>query len=373
MTPVTKRKRVHILGLPHTVVNDDYMVCAFTAKLLMFPDILQPLGWEVIEYSNEGSLSHADQHVVILSTQEFKALSLRHSRDEPHDADVNNEALRQRFATVLEEKIQALAAPGDIVCHVWGPNMAVYNLLPQCHHLESSVGYTASPGIPFRVYESSAWMHWHYGKAGEEDGSNYKWVVLSAFDTDQWALCQEPDDYVLFLGRVTTRKGMDVLIEIARRLPELPFRVHGTGDASPWLAKAPANLQFKGPIFGAERVQTVQRARCMLMPTTFIEPFGFSGVEAQLCGTPLLGSNYGAFHETVIDGITGFRCNTLADWVEAIRRSALLDRANIAKLARERYSKPIIGRQYDNIFRQLQALNGAGWYDEESPRFSDPV
>ncbi len=36
-----------------------------------------------------------------------------------------------------------------------------------------------------------------------------------------------------------------------------------------------------------------------------------AGVEAMLCGTPLLGSNYGAFQETIIHGVTGFRCNTL--------------------------------------------------------------
>lgn len=370
MNQTVRRQRVHVLGLPHTVVNDDYMVCAFTAKLLIFPKIIQPFGWEVIEYSNEGSLSPADQHVAILSTQQFQRLSLRKSRDEPHDIDVNNEPLKQQFNALLQEKIKALAEPGDIVCHVWGPNMEIYRLLPQCQHLESSVGYTASPGIPFRVYESSAWMHWHYGKAGQEDGSHYKWVVPSAFDTDKWAVQEASGDYALFLGRVTSRKGIDVLVDIAKRMPEFPILVYGPGDTSPWSASCPSNLKFKGPVFGAERVQIVRRARCMLMPTTFIEPFGFSGVEAQLCGTPLLGSSYGAFQETIVDGVTGFRCNTLADWVEAIKRSAALDRSSIAAIAREKYSIPVIGKQYDRIFRQLQALHGAGWYAEESPRFS---
>lgn len=362
--------RVHLLGLPHTIVNDDYMLCAFTAKLLLFPDVIQPFGWTVIEYSNEGSQSRADQHVVILSKPQFQALSLRQSRAEPHDTDVNNEPLKQQFHATLLEKIQRLAQPGDIICHVWGPNMDVHRLLPQCHHLESSVGYTASPGLPFRVYESSAWMHWHYGKAGKEDGNNYQWVVPSAFDTDKWALREEVGDYALFLGRVTSRKGIDVLVDIAKRMPDLTILAHGAGDAGPWAATCPPNLKFKGPVFGNERVEVVRRARCMLMPTVFIEPFGFSGIEAQLCGTPLLASNYGAFHETVIDGVTGFCCNTLADWAEAIRRSAMLDRPTIARLARKKYSKQVIGRQYDRIFRQLQALDGAGWYAQESSKFA---
>ena len=232
--------------------------------------------------------------------------------------------------------------------------MEVYNLLPDCRHIELCVGYTASPGLPFRVYESSAWMHWHYGKAGQEDGNHYKWVIPSPIDVDKWVFREEPDDYAIFLGRVTPRKGMNELVEIARRMPELPIHVYGPGDPSQWAKKAPANLVFKGPIFGDERIDVVRRARCMLMPTVFIEPFGNSGIEAQLCGVPLIASSYGAFQETVLEGVTGYRCHTLADWVEAIRLSGSLDRRQIATLARGKYSKEVVGKHYDWALRQLR-------------------
>ena len=89
------------------------------------------------------------------------------------------------------------------------------------------------------------------------------------------------------------------------------------------------------------------------MPTVFIEPFGFSGVEAQLCGVPLIATSYGAFQETILEGVTGYRCHTLADWVEAIRLSGTLDRRQIATLARGKYSKEAVGKQYDWVLRQL--------------------
>jgi glycosyltransferase involved in cell wall biosynthesis len=47
------------------------------------------------------------------------------------------------------------------------------------------------------------------------------------------------------------------------------------------------------------------------MPRCYIEPFGGSGVEVLLCGTPLIAVDYGAFTETIIDGVNGFRCHTL--------------------------------------------------------------
>jgi glycosyltransferase involved in cell wall biosynthesis len=364
---------LHVLGVPHTIPHEDYLVCAFTAKVLLFPEVIQPFGWDVIEYSNQGSDSKAREHVVILAKDRLRALSQRRSREEPHDADVNNADLKEEFQRVLLDKIRSHAKPGDIVCHVWGPNMEVYDLLRDCHHIELSVGYTASPGLPFRVYESSAWMHWHYGKAGQEDGNNYKWVIPSALDAERWTFHEKPDDYALFVGRVTPRKGLNTIVEIARRMPELPILVHGPGDPSPWATEAPPNLLFKGPIFGAELVDVVQRAGCMLMPTNFIEPFGFSGIEAQLCGVPLIAASYGAFHETVVEGITGYRCHTLADWVEAIRISKSLDRRHIATLACGKYSKEVVGKQYDWALKQLADLSGRGWYADKSRKFGSVV
>src|SRR5436305_13612827 len=132
--------------------------------------------------------------------------------------------------------------------------MEVYQTFPNCHHVEMCVGYTASPGLPFRIYETSAWMHWHYGKAGQEDGNNYKWVIASPIDTEIWEYCEHPANYAVFLGRVSGRKRINILVEIARRMPNLPIFVYGPGDASHW-ADAPPNLIFKGPVFGRERVE----------------------------------------------------------------------------------------------------------------------
>lgn len=362
---------IHVLGVAHTVPNEDYLVCAFTAKILLFPDVIQPFGWDVIEYSNEGSASNAREHVVILTQERLRALSQRNSREQPLDADVNNQDLQQEFQRILLERIESRTKPGDIVCHVWGPNMEVYDRLKNCHHLEFSVGYTASPGLPFRVFESSAWMHWHYGKAGEEDGHNYKWVIPSPIDSEIWTFREGHDDYAVFLGRVTARKGITTLVEIARRMPDLAIRVYGPGDPSPWAGDAPANLEFRGTVFGNDRVDVVQRARCMLMPTAFIEPFGFSAVEAQLCGVPVVSTSFGAFHETIIEGVTGYRCHTLADWVEAIQLSKSLDRRQIAASARSRYSKEVAGQRYDWVLRQLQDLSGRGWYAEKSRKFAE--
>ncbi|MER2265796.1 glycosyltransferase [Methylobacterium oxalidis] len=361
---------LHVLGVAHTVPHEDYLLCAFTGKVLAFPDLIQPYGWRVVEYSNEGSASRAAEHVTILSRERFRALSKRISREDPMDADVHNEPLQREYQRKLVEELSARARPGDIVCHIFGPNMEVCEATPKCYHLELNVGYTASPGLPFRVYETSAWMHWHLGKAGREDGHNYNWVIPSGFDADAWPFCENPDNYAVFMGRVTARKGIDTLVEIAKRMPDLPIHVYGPGDYSPWVERQPENLYFKGPMLGAERVEVVRRARCMLMPTVYIEPFGNAGVEAQLCGVPLLGTSFGAFQETIVDGVTGYRCHTLADWLSAVRLSATLDRKQISELTRRKYSREAVGRNYNWALQQLADLSQKGWYGEVSRKFA---
>jgi glycosyltransferase involved in cell wall biosynthesis len=48
-----------------------------------------------------------------------------------------------------------------------------------------------------------------------------------------------------------------------------------------------------------------------------------------LCGTPLISTNFGAFAETIEHGVTGFRCNTLGDFVKAIEKAGTLDRTKV--------------------------------------------
>src|ERR1700722_12978394 len=92
---------LHVLGVAHTIPHEDYLVCAFTAKVLLFPQVIQPYGWHVVEYSNEGSASAAAEHIVILSKERLRALSKRRSREEPLDADVNNTELQSEYQRVL--------------------------------------------------------------------------------------------------------------------------------------------------------------------------------------------------------------------------------------------------------------------------------
>ena len=108
-----------------------------------------------------------------------------------------------------------------------------------------------------------------------------------------------------------------------------------------------------------------------LIPTTYPEPFGCFPVEGMMCGVPALTSDFGAFHETVEKGVTGYRCKTLGDWIKAIDEVKKLDRAEIQKVAQSKYSYEAIGPQYTAAFNQMLELYKEGWMNKYASHYLD--
>jgi glycosyltransferase involved in cell wall biosynthesis len=104
------------------------------------------------------------------------------------------------------------------------------------------------------------------------------------------------------------------------------------------------------------------RAAFMFAPTIYLEPLGGVVCEAMLTGTPVVTTDIGAFTENVQQGVTGFRCKTLAEFVSAGNKAASLDRSKIAAYATSRFSTEVVGAQFDEYFARLSTIRGEGWY-----------
>jgi glycosyltransferase involved in cell wall biosynthesis len=351
---------LHLLGIFHTLPTTDFDHCAFTGKARRFPRMMQVQGYRVIEYANEGSDAGADEHVTMLTTAECEGLYGYRDPTSFHGdtaivGNAGHQAFEQRLIPALRDRVRS----GDIICHPFGhAHQGILGLFPDCYHVETGIGYPTVMDGSFHVYESYAWMHWHAGKA-QRHGRNYDWVIPNYFDLADW----EPrhgtgGDYLAFLGRICHVKGLDTIRAIADHSP-VPVHIAGQGDPSQWQHP---NIAYRGPLKGSERSDFLRGALALLAPSLFIEPFCGMAVEAMLCGTPVLSVNYGAMTETVIEGLTGYRCHTLQDWIDGIEKAAIMDRQTVAYIARTKYGLDACGRQYDRMFRAISELGGKGWY-----------
>lgn len=361
MTPARPHRKptLHLIGIFHTIANQAYSHCAFTGKALRFPKMMQAQGWHVIEYSNEGSESGASEQVNMVSRERFAELEGMHDKSRFHgDSATIGSDVHREFERRLFPELAARVEPGDIICHPFGhAHERVVAVFPDARHVETGIGYAKTMKGAFHIFESQAWRHTHIER-DKRTGNNYEWVIPNYFDLDEWDVQTKPGTYVAFLGRICNEKGMATVHEIAKRT-SLPVVVAGQGDPTPW---AHPNLVYRGPLQGRERSEFLGHAACAIMPTVFVEPFGGSGVEAMMTGTPLAAISYGAFTETIIQGKTGFLCRTLRQWLDAIEQAKTLDRAEVAALTRPRYSLEACGRLYDEAFNMIDELSRGGWY-----------
>ena len=117
----------------------------------------------------------------------------------------------------------------------------------------------------------------------------------------------QPRDYLLGIGRWIPYKNFDLMIEIADAAG-MPLVIAGSGPEEERLRRLAAGvrvpIQFEVRPTRDRLRQLYWGARALLFPAH--EDFGIIPVEAQACGTPVLGLRRGGLLETVIDGETGF-------------------------------------------------------------------
>lgn len=253
-------------------------------------------------------------------------------------------------------RLDQVARPrgNDVVMHTYGrrPGDVFMKTFEAAVHVEPGVGYDRPPWGPYRIYESEAWRHFLWGKYGTSLNDRRKsWVIPWAFDPTDWPeVVGATQSYVSFLGRIVFDKGLETVKAGARALPSVRFCVAGPGNpGNNW----PSNVELIGPVYGRERVAFLSGAFAHLCPTEYVEPLGGSAIEAMLCGTPVIASDYGGFTETIVDGVTGYRASTPREWIHGVERASKLDRSRCRASALERFGLDAAAPKYRRAIEQL--------------------
>jgi len=180
-----------------------------------------------------------------------------------------------------------------------------------------------------------------------------------AFEDDpREADADSPAPHVAFAGRMSEEKGLPVLLEAARSLPGIPFRLAGDGPLRGKLqAQSPANATFEG-MLDADALDAFYRsARCLVVPSVWYETFGLVAIEAMGRGIPAIVANHGGLRELVEDGETGlvFEPGNAADlaakvqWIWEHPREAEAMGARARERVQQEYSE-------DRYFTRLMAV-----------------
>lgn len=347
--------RIHLPALVHRDPNPRWEPCAYTGKIWRLAEILTGLGHEVFVYGGPHTDTAATDITVVTD-----ATRQRWFGDETWEDTVFNEfdpmsapwmTFNSRTVLAMQDRIE----PGDIIGITMGrAQAAIQQAFPNHVVAEVGVGYEGVLSNTHRCFESYAWMHYIWGKTGVTDGRWFDTVIGNSFDPADYAFSTDKSDYLLYLGRMTPRKGLEVAAELAKHHRVLTA---GQGDE-----RVPG-AEHVGVVRGVEKAELLAAARAVLVPTIYIEPFGGVAVEAMLSGVPVITSPFGAFSETVADGISGFRCHTLDQFLRAAGPALDdLDPKAVREWAMDRYTLAAVAPQYDRWLRRLATLYDRGWY-----------
>jgi glycosyltransferase involved in cell wall biosynthesis len=171
-----------------------------------------------------------------------------------------------------------------------------------------------------------------------------------------------PSDYFAFVGRISPEKRVDRAIEIAQATGtplhiaakvDRVDRAYFERDIRPLLDDP--LVEFVGEIGQDEKSDFIGRAKALLFPIDWPEPFGLVMIEALACGTPVIAYRCGSVPEILEHGVTGFIVDDMQQAVEAARQIDRIDRAACRRTFERRFTARRMAQQYLAVYQALSA------------------
>jgi glycosyltransferase involved in cell wall biosynthesis len=271
---------------------------------------------------------------------------------------------------IVLDTTQTLAALRDArsrfdVLHVHSPfsalAAAIETGIPTIHTLHGS--FTPDMKLLYSQAGDRAWyVAISEAQKSFEPDLHYGGVVYNGIDLDMYPLQEQKEDFVLFLGRAAPEKGWRRAVEAAKRAGVRlvsAVKIAEPVEHHEWEARVkpilPPDFEVLGEITHDEKVDLLRRAKAVLFPIDWPEPFGLVMVEAMACGTPVIGTPRGSVPELVEDGRTGWIVDVDPYAELAAERLAHLDELD-PHVSRERvqrlFSKDAMVAGYERVYER---------------------
>jgi len=192
--------------------------------------------------------------------------------------------------------------------------------------------------------------------------ANWLATVHHGLPEDLLRFSPRTDGYFAFLGRISPEKRVDRAIDIAVALG-VPLKIAAKIDHADraYYEREVAHLldhplvEYVGEIGESEKAELLGRARALLFPIDWPEPFGLVMIEAMACGTPVIAFRHGSVPEVIDHGTTGFIVDDVAQAIAAASRIDELDRRQVREVFERRFTARRMAEEYVGIYRTLAA------------------
>ena len=193
-------------------------------------------------------------------------------------------------------------------------------------------------------------------------------VIPNGIDLTQVPFEQDPDDYLIIVGRITPNKGIAEAIRIAKAAGERLTIVGAPQAYLPWSQRYHEEQVL--PHVDGDRVRLIEhlpngevlamvaKAKAFLFPLQWDEPFGLAVAEALAAGTPVVTYPRGAMPELVTDGETGFLAESEAEAVGCLARVGEIDRARCRQRIADHFTMDRMVDAYVQLYESILEQRG---------------
>lgn len=206
---------------------------------------------------------------------------------------------------------------------------------------------------------------------------SYDATVYNGIPLEKYPFAETPAEGFIFLGRIKKIKGIKDAV-VAATQAHVPLIIAGRAantekpfmetEVNPMIDGA--RIRQIGVIGHDEKVQLLGKAKGLLFPIQWEEPFGLVMIEAMACGTPVIAYNRGSVSEIVKDGVTGFiidpddterpgkgswliKKQGMEGLVEAIKRIGEIDRAACRQHVEEKFTTEKMCDNYEKLYSKI--------------------
>lgn len=146
----------------------------------------------------------------------------------------------------------------------------------------------------------------------------------------------------LFYGRLSYEKGVATLLQAAGLLPDVRFKIVGTGPLEQWLLdiisqKGFKNVEMLGYKSGQELNNIISKSKFVIVPSEWYENNPMTIVEAYSMGVPVIGANIGGIPEIIRNGKTGFifESGNFISLVDSIKQAESISKEVYMEMCRQ--------------------------------------
>lgn len=186
-------------------------------------------------------------------------------------------------------------------------------------------------------------------------------TIPNGVDPERYEYNEKPEDYLLYIGRLNSQKGVVDAIDVAKKMGErllvagnsagMEEQLFFMRELEPLLNDD--LISFRGQVNFPDKVSLFKNAKALLFPIHRREPFGLVMIEAMACGTPVIAYRSGSVPEVIEHGRTGFIVDSKEEMMEAVKHLSSIKRSACRQAVEDKFTLQTMADRYEELYAKL--------------------